>query len=64
MKNPDSHVYLYAKGWYERKDVVEDLKQIFGKRNAMDPEYFTEEELVSMLLNIHGLMSRTLATLL
>jgi len=52
MKNPDSHIYLYAKGWYEKTDVVEDLKVIFGERNAIEPDYITEEDLVLMLLNI------------
>ena len=52
MKNPDSHIYLYAKGWYEGTDVVEDLRKIFGKRNAIEPEYIRETDLVQMLLNI------------
>ena len=52
IKNPDSHVYLYAKGWYERTDLIEDMKVIFGKRNLIDPEYITEEDLVRILLAI------------
>ncbi len=38
MKNADSHIYLYAKGHYQRGNLIEDLKKIFGERSAIDPE--------------------------
>jgi len=30
--NPNTHIYLYAKGWYKRNDIIEDLKIICSER--------------------------------
>jgi len=35
-KNWDSHIWLYAKHWYERTDVVEDLKKILADRSGIE----------------------------
>lgn len=50
MKNPDSHIYLYAKGHYKESHLIEDLQKIFGRRNALDPEYISTEGIMQMLL--------------
>lgn len=49
MKNPDSHIYLYAKHWYkESDDRWEDLQKIFNHRNG---EYKrTREDMLQMML--------------
>ncbi len=52
MKNADSHVYLYAKGHYKEGDLVEDMKKVFGKRNAIESEYITAADITHMLLKI------------
>lgn len=36
MKNQDSHIYLYAKGWYKKNNTIEDLGKIIEKRNLLD----------------------------
>jgi hypothetical protein len=41
MKNYDSNVYLYAKGWYKTTNVISDLKIIYGRRNGMDAEHIS-----------------------
>ena len=52
MKNADSHIYLYAKGHYQRGNLIEDLKKIFGERSAIDPEYYSVEDILHVLLGI------------
>lgn len=52
MKNYDSHIYLYAKNWYERKDPISDLKVLFGKSYQIDPEYINVNDILNMLLEI------------
>lgn len=41
---------LYAKGWYERKDLVEDMKHIFKTAYGYTPS--TKHELVVMMLHV------------
>ena len=36
--NPNTHFYLYAKGWYVKGDVEEDLKIIMGDYSGIDPK--------------------------
>lgn len=52
MKNADSHIYLYAKGHYEKNNLVEDMKKILGKRSGIDPEYMTAADVVHVLLSM------------
>lgn len=37
-KNPKSHFYLYAKGWYERTNLVDDLIKIMANYTGLKPE--------------------------
>lgn len=50
MKNAESDVILYAKNHYERTDVVEDLKVIYGKRNGVEPKYLQKGNIAGMML--------------
>jgi len=52
MKNADSHVYLYAKGHYEKNDLIKDLKKIFSERNGIDPGYISIRDITHMLLSM------------
>jgi len=49
MKNPDSHIYLYAKGWYAREDVLEDLKKILSHRSGIPSEDITFVNILTVL---------------
>lgn len=52
MKNSDSNVYLYAKGWYKKTDVISDLKVIYGLRNGIDAEYISKNNILDCLLTL------------
>jgi hypothetical protein len=52
MKNADSHVILYAKGWYEKTNTIDDLKKIYSVRNGIDAEYITINNILSCLLKL------------
>lgn len=52
MKNCDSHIYLYAKGWYERTDPIEDLKVLYGKRSGIDAEYISISDICFCLITL------------
>ena len=55
MKTCDyNHLLLYAKGWYQRGDIIEDVKKILGHRCGIDPKHMPNrdvwEQLVSAFL--------------
>jgi hypothetical protein len=52
MKNSDSNVYLYAKGWYKTSDSIEDLKIIYGLRNGMEAEYINIRNIMDCLITL------------
>lgn len=35
-KNEDTHIYLYAKGWYKRTNVVDDICKIIANRCSLE----------------------------
>jgi len=52
-ENPDTHIYLYAKGWYEQSNnVIDDLKVILGHRSGLGKEAISRENIVMVLLDI------------
>lgn len=51
-KHPDSHLFLYAKHWYKRTDEAEDLKKIYGRRNGIEPEHISDEDIFSWVLRV------------
>jgi len=52
MRNYDSDIILYAKGWYKKTDTLEDLKIIYGKRNGVAPEYLQMTGILGMVLDL------------
>ncbi len=58
-KNWDSHVYLYAKRWYQRGDLIEDMKVIIGERAGIDPRYISIADIVFVL---SGLVWKAIST--
>ncbi len=52
MKNADSHIIHYAKGWYKKTDTVEDLKILYGKRNGVDPKFLGKGKIATLLLEL------------
>lgn len=50
--NPNTHIYLYAKGHYVKTDIVKDLKKIIGKRCGIVHTCVSLENVLSILLNI------------
>jgi len=48
------HLFLYAKFWYERKTLVEDLKVIFGKYSGIEPKYIGKETIIMNLTEVVG----------
>jgi hypothetical protein len=46
------HIWLYAKGHYQRENVTEDLQNIIAERNMLEPSHVHEEYLYSILLDI------------
>lgn len=47
-----SHYYWYAKNWYERGDMIEDLKKIHGYTFDYDAEHVDVNSIVSVLLKL------------
>lgn len=39
-----NHLILYAKGWYKRGNLLDDVKIILGERCAIDPNYLTQAD--------------------
>lgn len=48
--NPNTHLYLYAKGHYQCGDVMADLRIIIGKRAHMDSRLISNNDIWSVLL--------------
>lgn len=47
-----AHIILYAKGHYKRTDLIEDLKILLGKRNAIYPEHISMGDIVFCLADL------------
>jgi len=52
MKNADSQVILYAKNWFEKTDMMEDLRKIYAVRNLMILQHISDEDIYSMLTSL------------
>ncbi len=48
--NDRRHLYLYAKGHYEKNDIVKDLRVIVAKMCMMYPEHVVEGDIAHWLL--------------
>ena len=52
MKNSNSHIYLYAKGHYLSKVMMDDLQVILAQRNAVDSVYLQDHDILQIILGI------------
>jgi len=52
VKTYDKHYFLYAKGWYKKTDLWEDLKIIQGNYCGIEPEYISKNDVIQKLLDI------------
>ena len=52
MNNADRHIYLYAKGWYERNNKLEDMKIIIGERSGLLPEWVSKLDIETVLIHL------------
>jgi hypothetical protein len=50
--NFDRHIFLYAKGWYEKNDIIKDMKVIMGMRCGIDPIHISKENIITILTRI------------
>jgi hypothetical protein len=50
--NTYSHVYLYAKHWYKRTDIVADMKILIGNRCGIAPGFISTENCVEQLVDL------------
>lgn len=50
MKEKDlGHVYLYAKDWYKKTDIISDLKILIGLRSGLKTEDVRVEDIIIVL---------------
>lgn len=49
-ENSMRHFLLYAKGHYEKSDLMTDMKQIAAHRAQMKPEHIRESDILFLLL--------------
>lgn len=57
VMNSYRHFYLYAKHWYKRQDVVEDLKLLIKNRSNIDVEFLSVGDIFQ---NLNGLVWQAL----
>lgn len=50
--NGDSHIYLYAKGWYKRTNTMNDLRKIYARRNGCDEKDITDTDILGLLCDL------------
>lgn len=46
------HFYLYAKGWYKKTNIIEDLKILVSNYSGIDNNYISEEDIINILSNM------------
>ena len=50
--NHNTHIYLYAKGHYQKSDVCDDLKIIIGKRSMIPSQFISLSDIGMILLDL------------
>jgi len=50
--NSYRHFYLYAKHWYKRTDVIEDLKVLIKERSGIPIEYIRKRDIIDNLIDL------------
>ena len=51
-ENYDRHFYLYAKKWYEKGDVLNDLMYILSEYTGIDMQYITESMVYEKMIDL------------
>lgn len=52
MKNQYSHIILYAKHWYERHNIIQDMAILIGEWSGMDCDHVDDRNIFSVLTDI------------
>jgi len=52
MKNYESNIYLYAKHWYKRHNIINDLAIIYSHRNGIDMVDIDESVIAGNILTL------------
>lgn len=50
--NPNTHIYLYAKGHYAKNDIIDDLKIIMGHRSMISPENIQMDDIWNVISSL------------
>jgi hypothetical protein len=50
MKTSYSQIFNYAKGWYQKGDLMEDLAKICGHRNGIDWKHYHQGSILENLV--------------
>lgn len=50
--NPNTHFYLYSKGWYVEDNKMNDLKIIMSNYSGVSIKYITERDVKSKLISL------------
>lgn len=50
--NPNTHIYLYAKGHYKETNIIADLKAVIGERARMPVKFVSVDDIFSVVLPI------------
>jgi len=48
-RNYDVDLYLYAKGWYKKTNLLKDLQRIYSLRNNIEPCYINYKHIINCM---------------
>lgn len=51
-KNSYTHLYLYAKGWYEQDNLIDDMRAILAHRSGVKEKSISAEAIIQVLVNV------------
>ena len=52
MTDFDRHFYLYAKLWYKRTNIIDDMKVIMSKRSGVDTQFIRITDIIYVLTRL------------
>lgn len=52
LENQNTHIYLYAKNWYKKGNIIDDLSIIFSHRSGIEKQYISKTDIIIVLSNI------------
>lgn len=50
--NPNTHIILYAKNWYQKGNLIDDLRILVGNKCGIEPSCIVINDIISVLLKI------------